>query len=169
MKNHKIFHILDVILITLSALMLASIAGLTIVQVFYRYILNDALAWSAELTRIGFIWMTFIGSAVAINRRRHLRIDTFVELVPKKLQVLTDIFVHILILGIMIFLSISGYELGMGAINTLTGSLRWPRTVFYLPLAIGAFFMAVFSMRVISEDVFELAQLKKNTATEREY
>jgi TRAP-type C4-dicarboxylate transport system permease small subunit len=164
MVNHKFFHILDVILITISALTLAFIAGLTIIQVFHRYVLNDALSWSAELTRIGFIWMTFIGSAVAINRRRHLRIDTFVGLFSRKVQIVLDIVVHVLIFAIMVFLAATGYNLSLRAMNTMTGALMWPRTVFFAPLAIGALFMAVFSIRVIAESITQCAQLIKGEA-----
>lgn len=153
MDDNKIFRYLDAILLGISALILAFIAGLTILQVFYRYVLNNAFSWSAELTRIGFIWMTFIGSAVAINRRRHLRIDSLIGLLSSKTRLILDIFVHVIIIALMIFLTIRGYFLAMRALNTITGALMWPRTVFFLPLSVGAFFMSVFSIRVIAEDI----------------
>jgi len=168
MVDHKLFRILDRTLLALSAAILAAIAGLTIVQVFYRYVLNNALSWSAELTRIGFIWMTFIGSAVAINRRRHLRIDSIIGLLSEKVRILLDVFVHVIVAAIMIFLTIRGYSLAVRAINTITGALMWPRTVFFLPLVFGAFFMFVFSIRIIAEDVVKLRALKMKSDKEGE-
>lgn len=160
MVDHKIFQNLDRILLALSAAILAAIAGLTIVQVFFRYILNDALSWSAELTKIGFIWMTFIGSAVAINRRRHLRIDSFIGLLSEKARIILDFLVHVIVAAVMVFLTVRGYSLAIKALNTMTGALMWPRTVFFLPLVLGAFFMFIFSIRILELDLLKLHELR---------
>lgn len=139
-----------------TAAMLLFIAALTLVQVFYRYVLNNALSWSAELTRIVFIWMTFIASGVAINRRRHLRIDTFVNLVPHRLQLVIDLLVHFVAVAFFAFLALRAFDLAQRAANTVTGALRWPRTVFFLPVGIGGALIVLFSFRVIGEDIVRL-------------
>lgn len=140
-------------LIILSSTMLLSIVFLTLVQVFFRYVLNNALSWSAELTRIVFIWMTFIAGAVAINRRRHLRIDTFINFLPERLRIIVDLLVHTVILLFFFFLLLHGFNLASWTLNTVTGALRWPRSVFFLPVAIGGCFFVLFSIRIIAEDI----------------
>jgi len=139
--------------------MLLFIAALTLVQVFHRYVLNSALSWSAELTRIVFVWMTFIASGVAINRRRHLRIDTFVNLMPRRAQVIIDIIVHAVAIGFFAFLSVWGFELAERAAQTVTGALRWPRSVFFLPVGIGGAAIVLFSIRILAEDIMKLRDL----------
>lgn len=138
--------------------MLAFIAVTALVQVFYRYVLNSSLGWSEELTRIGFIWMTFIGSAVVINRRRHLKIDVFVSLLSERKQIILDIIVHVLTLAFMVFLTIQGYDLAQRAARTLTGALRWPRSVIFLPVVFGALFSVLFCIRLLIQDVFALKE-----------
>jgi len=39
-----------------------------LLQVFCRYVLNASLSWSEELTRLLFVWLTFIGFGVAARR-----------------------------------------------------------------------------------------------------
>lgn len=161
MKYNKLFYYVDKILLIISAAILAFIAGLTLVQVFYRYVLNDALSWSAELTRIGFIWMTFIGSAVAINQKRHLKIDAIINFLSAINKIRVEIVSHTLILLFMSYITIGSMQLSIKTINTLTASLRWPRSVFYFPLALGALFIVFFAIRVIWEDVDNIKKLKE--------
>lgn len=156
----KIFEIVDKSLLALTSSMLLFIAALTLVQVFFRYVLNDALSWSAELTRIVFIWMTFIASGVAIHRRRHLRIDTFINFLPERLQVFIDLIVHLCVMGFFAFLAVHGFELAGRAMRTVTGALRWPRSVFFLPVAIGGCFVVLFSIRIVLDDIIRWKDMK---------
>ncbi|MFV0439490.1 MAG: TRAP transporter small permease [Desulfopila sp.] len=128
----------------------------TLVQVFFRYVLNDALSWSAELTRIIFVWMTFLCSAVAVNRMRHMRVDTFINLLPAKARLLLDIFVHVLLAIFMVVLTVKGFEMVDKTSRILTGALRWPRSVFFLPLVLGGGFMFVFCVRIVVDDCVSL-------------
>ena len=47
----------------LSLVMTVMLVVVTL-QVWYRFVLNDPLAWSEELARYLFVWSSFIGSAV---------------------------------------------------------------------------------------------------------
>jgi TRAP-type C4-dicarboxylate transport system permease small subunit len=163
---NRLFDFIDRGLLALSSSMLLFIAGLTLVQVFFRYVLSDALSWSAELTRIVFIWMTFIAGGVAINRRRHLRIDTFTNLLPKRSQFWIDLCIHLIVIGFFVFLSVWGFRLAERTLRTVTGALRWPRSVFFLPVAIGGVFFALFAARIVAEDLLRLRGLYRDKKEE---
>lgn len=45
-----------------------------IIQVFIRFIFGSALAWTEELSRYSFIWAVYIGAALCVKRRIHVRI-----------------------------------------------------------------------------------------------
>ena len=51
-----------------------AISIVTGLQVFSRYVLDDALSWSEEICRYMFIWMVYFGISYAIRQRRHIRI-----------------------------------------------------------------------------------------------
>lgn len=47
-------------------------------QVFSRYVLEDSLVWSEELSRYLLIWIVYIGCSYAAKENRHLEV-TFVR------------------------------------------------------------------------------------------
>lgn len=57
--------------IALVAAMLVIVAA----QVFYRYAMVDPIGWSEEAARFLFIWMVFIGTAIAYREGQHLVIN----------------------------------------------------------------------------------------------
>ena len=59
----------------LTALLFASFVVIVIVQVFCRYVLNDSLVWSEEITRFALYWMTMLTMALAADRRGHIVMD----------------------------------------------------------------------------------------------
>ena len=152
----RILNLSEKVLLELSTAMFLFIVILTLAQVFFRYVVNDALSWSDELTRIIFVWMTFLCSAVAISRTRHMRVDTFINFLPEKGKLLADIFVHILLAGFMVVLTLKGFEMVDKTSRIVTGALRWPRSVFFLPLVLGGGFMFIFCLRVLFDDFVTL-------------
>ena len=78
-------------------------------QVFMRYVLNDALMWPEEMTRYCYLWVSMLAIVVTEQQRAHLRIDVLRNYVGKKCEKLFDIFssiVTILFYGVFIYLSI---------------------------------------------------------------
>ena len=47
----------------------------TVLQVFCRFVLNNALVWSEEVSRFAGIWMVVLSTAIAIHKRSHMTID----------------------------------------------------------------------------------------------
>ena len=145
----RMLEFIEKLLLHITSAMFFFIVILTLVQVFYRYVLNDALSWSSELTRIVFVWMTFLGSAVAINRGRHMRIDTVVGLLPARIQVMVDIAVHVAMVVFLVVVSYLSLEIIERSATAVTGALRWPRSVFFIPLLAGGSLMTVYCLRRI--------------------
>lgn len=60
------------------------IAGLIILTVFFRYVLNDPLTWTEEVIVTIFAWMLFIGFSSGFHERMHIRIDALLLALPMK-------------------------------------------------------------------------------------
>lgn len=58
------------------------IAGLIVLTVFYRYVLNDPLTWTEEVIVTVFAWMLFIGFSNGFHQRMHIRIDALLLALP---------------------------------------------------------------------------------------
>ncbi len=69
-----------------------TMAFVTALQVFFRYVLNHSLFWSEELGRSLLVWITFLGASVAYKRKAHIGIDYFVCRLKGKFLYLTRIF-----------------------------------------------------------------------------
>lgn len=61
-------------------LFLAAFCGF-IIQVFWRYVLNDPLAWTEEFVMICFIWTVFWAAAFMVPVRDHVSFDVVYDVV----------------------------------------------------------------------------------------
>ncbi len=92
-----------VLFAAIAALLLALVVVIGL-QVFYRYVLNDSLAWTEEMARLILVWMTFLGAGLASFRGVHLKLDLFAEnLAPavKKAQAALTAVAVLFFLGVL--------------------------------------------------------------------
>src|SRR5262249_62088971 len=66
---------LDLAIEAVSSTLLVATIVLALVQVFFRYVLNDSLSWPDELARVAVTWMVFLGTAMGTRRSRQISID----------------------------------------------------------------------------------------------
>jgi len=62
-----------------AVLLLAGLAVLVCLGVFFRYVLNASLTWYDEFASYMLVWLTFYGTVVADYRRRHIGFDLLVD------------------------------------------------------------------------------------------
>lgn len=65
----------------LMALITITLVVVITVEVVCRYIFFVSTAWAEELSRYLFIWLTYIGSAYALNEGSHIEIDVFKQII----------------------------------------------------------------------------------------
>ena len=66
--------LIRVIEIALGAL-LGLLAAIVPLGVVFRYVLNNALSWTDEIGGFTLVWITFLGSVIALDRGVHLDMD----------------------------------------------------------------------------------------------
>ncbi len=64
------------------ALCLAVMVVLVFGNVFLRYAFNSGITVSEEISRLLFVWLTFLGAIVALREHGHLGVDTLVKRLP---------------------------------------------------------------------------------------
>lgn len=69
-----------------GAVIFVAMTVLLFLQVVTRYCLGHAITWAEEVSTILFVWMVYLGVAAAVLRRKHLKIDAFVETLPFKIK-----------------------------------------------------------------------------------
>jgi len=101
----KMFHWLDEYLEAgLAALLLAVIVTLITVQVFMRYVMQNSLSWSEELTLWLFVWFIWLATSYAFKRRAHVRVAVLDQIFSSRGQLILNIFNQLLIVGFLVVL-----------------------------------------------------------------
>ena len=74
----------------LLMIVLASMLGIAVWQIFARNVYSGGFFWADEYLRLAVLWVAFIGSVAAARDHRHLRIDLLSRLLPASLTRWTD-------------------------------------------------------------------------------
>ena len=91
--------------------MIALMVVLTVVtflQVFTRYVLNNPLFWTEELSRFLFIYVCMIGMAMGIGSKGHYGFESFFKILPKRAKGVLSLFIYLVMGFFMIVLTWQG-------------------------------------------------------------
>ena len=95
-----IFRIDDVLAFCLFWLL----GGVTFLQFFSRYVLNDSVAWTEEIGRYLLIWVTFFGAAIVFRRRTNIAVEVIVDMMPPTAAKVLRFTADMITLGFVILL-----------------------------------------------------------------
>ena len=147
-------------LISLLAAPDEAMVVLLFIQVFSRYALSDPPDWTEELARAVFIYLTFVGGALAIVRNAHLRIQTLHErLAPVTRQALDVVLtlVGVVFLAVVVFHSFTLLE--RLAHQPMT-AVPISKAFMFAAVPVGCALMLVFEMGRLVASVRALARLR---------
>lgn len=128
------------------ALLLITVAVVSILcaQVVFRYFIGTSLDWIEEVSRILLIWLTYIGAAVALKRKGHIAVDTFLELFSESVRHYVDVATWILIVAFSAFLCVQGVTFALLSEHTTFAALQVPVSWQYLGLPAGCLLMVIY-------------------------
>ena len=63
------------VLRTFVIILMSVMVVVTSLQVIYRYVLGAPLSWSEEASRYCFVWITFLGAVLGLERGVHIGVD----------------------------------------------------------------------------------------------
>ena len=68
------------------------------------YVFSYPVWWIDEVASIAFLWVAMLGSALAVDRSEHLRLNVFVEMLPDRLQSFVKTFALLVMASFLLFL-----------------------------------------------------------------
>lgn len=117
---------------------IAAIVAITVIAVWYRYVLGAPLAWSEQVSRILFVWVTFLGAAVLYRRMIHIVIDMMVMMLPARLQAVIYWTNQALVLVFAAMLLWFGGKLAVDNLGQTFGALEITPSSFYFAAPVSA-------------------------------
>jgi len=113
------------------ALAVLSSVIISIIGVFFRYVIQSSLSWVEEVAGFLLLIIITMGIGAAIYKRSHLRVDMVMQFIPRMKKPL-NLIANVVALGIMGLLCVLavGFVADVISRDQRTGSLYW------LPLGI---------------------------------
>jgi len=139
-----------------------------LLQVFFRYVLNNALPWPDELARFLMLWMTGFIAPSAYRWGGFVSIDMLPQFLPKLIENILMLFLLSLSLAILVI----GFKLGLQHIKIgwifESSSIKIPFQLFggkqqaiklawmYMSLPVGIFLLILVNIELILKKILLL-------------
>ena len=139
-----------------------------IIQVFFRYVLNNALPWPDEVARFLMLWMTGLIAPSAYRWGGFVSIDMLERFLPK---ILSNILIFLILLVSLSVLLI-GFEMGLKHINAgwifSSSSIKIPFSLIggkteamklawmYMSLPVGIFLLILVNVELVLRNILSI-------------
>lgn len=152
---------------TLLLIFLALMVLVMGIQVFMRYVFNNSLTWSEELTRYLFVWSAFISIGYCTKERSSIKLEQLLLMLPNTLAEIIRLTTKVIMLFFFIYVFQSSLVVveSTYASGQVSSALRLPMYLVQLSAVVG-FALAIF--RVIQSFVLSVMHLKNQKNNDAE-
>lgn len=146
----RIEHYLTILIRSLCACLLLGIVFVISWQVVARYIPGLAIPrWTEEISLIMMVWLSLLGSGLAVRAGEHLAVDILLRQLPDRLQSILGRLVWLMVTGFGIYLLIYGAQLASKTMNQTFSATKLPVGTMYWALPFGGLLIAVYALRFV--------------------
>lgn len=135
-----------------TVLLLAGYFSLVLLQVFFRYVLNESLFWAEELVRGAMLWGVMLSSALVAASRAHIRIEVLELMLPRGGRRILNWITNTLTLAFVLTLAWAGIELIDRTWFQHSPLLDVPKWTVYMAIPVGATLEALFMIMTWNQD-----------------
>jgi len=140
-----------VFVIDISAYTLLTVATLIMVisiflQVFFRYIIGNPLFWSEEVSRYAFVWIVFIGAALATKRGAHIGVDYFILHLSARSKRIVGLIVSVMVLVFIAIVIVKSFPLISNNMSQKSPAVRITMGYVFLAIPIGFTMMFIYTI-----------------------
>lgn len=114
------------------------VASITLIQVFWRYVLNSGILWTDEVITIFMVMMVMFGTAAMTRRVLHTELLVFVNKLPNRARRLVRILTSIIGLTFLCIFLFAATRYTFTSKGMVTTVLRIPMQYVLALLPIGA-------------------------------
>jgi len=155
--NDRLLRICKYILIAIVGVL----AVILIAAVFYRYALNNAIAWSEEGSKYLMVWLTFLGAPIALRNAAHINIDLLVKLFPPRGRQAFYFVTNLIIIVTMGILLWKGWEFAQLGARQVASSFNFSMVWMYIAVPIGSALTCLVAMELALKALLGIADPAK--------
>lgn len=126
--------------------LLTVMTAIIVTNVFYRYVLNDAIPWSEEIAKFVMVWMTFVAAPVGLSMGAHIAIDALANVLKGRLYFLLQIWIFSAIIALMAMFVDEAWFLTQNARIQRASTIDLSIFYVYLAMPIGCAVTATVSL-----------------------
>jgi TRAP-type C4-dicarboxylate transport system permease small subunit len=127
---------------TMLGLMLLAVAATLFYQVFGRYVIGRAPAWTEEVARMLVAWMAMLGAAACLRSGGHIAVGALVNAVPPRVRAVLLALRDAALLATAGVLGWAGWRFAAMNATQESAALEIPMAVPYASMWVGAVLMA---------------------------
>ena len=143
---------IDKIIFILIAISFIILISSCVLQVFTRFILNNSLSWTEELSRYTFIWSNFLGAIFCTKKGTHAIVTVITDSLGKKKKIILNIVVNLIVVIINLIVIIYGFNVAYAVRTQLSPALRISMSFVYGAAPFSALFILYYSIFNIIKD-----------------
>jgi len=118
-------------------------------QVIFRFVIQNPLDFTEELSRVLIIWLVFVSAATAIARAEHFVVDFIVNLFPRRLSTPLAYVVDAICIVFMIVAAWISYKTAFGGSRQTMPALQVSVIVQTLAMPVGFTLMTFHALLII--------------------
>ncbi len=116
------------------------------INVVLRYTFGVTWAWGEDAVIVLIIWSVFVGSAIAVRRHYHIRVEVVVDLMSHRLQHAIRLLTDLVCLGFSLFVLFYGiqYDIFLYRADIVpVASLNIPEYLLFLCVPLGGLLIGI--------------------------
>lgn len=143
----------------LSVSCLATMSVLIVIQVFFRYVLQNSLSWTEETARYLFIMLSYFAASYGVKEGKHITVDIIHNYLPRKAKRIYEMISYLIFFVFALIIIYLGSKVCLSIAETgqLTSSTHIPMQFVYTAVPVG---FALCAFRLVQSFIFCIKDLK---------
>lgn len=133
----------------LSIVLVGFLCLTVVLQVFCRLVIRHPLSWSEELATILFVWVTMVGSSLALKRGEHFAVELLHRKLPARLRRPAKALVALLVIVFSLILLIEGARMALLNVRVVTPAMEISRAIPFAAVPAGGLLMLLRSIEML--------------------
>ena len=140
----KYINILNSVMEKLCAFLMVLMCLCSFAQVTNRFLFGSSFVWTDEIVLFSMVWTAFLGSALAVSRNTHTRIDFFISLFSPKVRNCFLGVSDLLCAAFCVVLAYISFPVFQKNLTIYSSGLHLPNAINYIAVILGCVLMVVF-------------------------